>query len=76
MRMKIFESPQKDLEKNLSLRLDVIQKQLRLLRDDNSQMSKDLSTIVKGIALLVAAPEVDDEQQQLDKEGYIHIEEN
>ncbi len=55
--MKIFESPQKDLEKNLSFRLEIMQKQLRDLRDDNSLISKDLKTILKGVALLVAVPE-------------------
>ncbi len=58
--MKIFESPQRDLEKNLSFvdrKLDVIQKQLRDLRDDNVQMSKDIRTIVKAVALMVTAPE-------------------
>ncbi len=58
--MKIFESPQRDLEKNLSVldnKLDVIQKQLRGLRDDNVQMSKDIRTIIKAVALMVTAPE-------------------
>ncbi len=59
MRMKnFFSSPQKssDLE-NFSRTLDVIQKQLRELRDDNIKMNNDLRTIVKGVALLVSVPE-------------------
>ncbi len=63
MRMKIFESPQRDLEKNLSLfmkKLETIQKQLRDLRDDNSRMSLQLAQCVKGIALMVSAPENDE----------------
>ncbi len=58
MRMHVFKSPQKDLEKKAYLtRLDVIQKQLRDLRDDNQIMNKKLDTIVKGMALMVSAPE-------------------
>ncbi len=42
---------------NFSSTLERIQTQLRELRDDNVTMSKDLRTIVKGIALMVSAPE-------------------
>ncbi len=48
--MKIFESPQKDLEKNLSFMLEkllTIQKQLRDLRDDNQDLKKRLVQLAR-----------------------------
>jgi len=60
--MHIFKSPQRDLEKLISMKLEVIQTQIRALRDDNSAMHKDIRTIVKAIALIVTAPEPDDEE--------------
>ncbi len=59
MRMKnfIFKSSQdSDLQK-LFIKLELIQKELRHARDDHVQMTKDLSTIVKGVALIVSVPE-------------------
>ncbi len=53
--MKIFESPQRDLEKNFS-KLETIQKQLRDLRDDNQIMNKKLDTCVKALAAIYSAP--------------------
>ncbi len=63
MRMKIFESPQKDLEKNLSFTLEVIQKQLRDLRDDNQQIVKQINICVKALAILVASPVPEDSEE-------------
>ncbi len=60
MRMKIFESPQRDLEKNLSLILDNIQKELRHNRDDISEIKKNINILVKGMAILVSSPEPED----------------
>ncbi len=56
--MELFKSPQRDLEK--ITKLDIMQKQLRDLRDDNIQISKDLKTIIKGVALLVSVPQEDE----------------
>ncbi len=65
--MKIFESPQKDLEKNLShdilLKLDIIQKEQRHARYDLQLGLKQLDTIKKGIAILVSTPEPDLESE-------------
>ncbi len=64
MRMHVFKSPLKDLEKEAnSIKLDVIQKQLRDLRDDNASLAKDLKTILKGVALMVSAPEPEENLQ-------------
>ncbi len=56
-----FSSPPKDSDLQNFSKLEVIQKQLRDLRDDNIRMSNDLRTIVKGIALMVAAPEAEED---------------
>ncbi len=62
--MHVFKSPLKDLEKEAnSIKLDVIQKQLRDLRDDNASLAKDLKTILKGVALMVSAPEPEENLQ-------------
>jgi len=65
----LFSSPPapSDLQ-NFSVKLDVIQKQLRDLRDDNIRMSKDLRSTVKGIALLVSTPEPDLESETISPE--------
>ncbi len=59
--MKIFESPQKDLEKNLSFiqeKLLVIQKQLRALRDDNTELK---TKITKLQTIMTAQPDGEEE---------------
>ncbi len=53
---KFFSSPPKSPDLQIFSKLEVMQTQLRALREDNAQMSKDISTIVKGIALMVTAP--------------------
>ncbi len=57
--MKNFFSSPTELPdfQNFSLKLDLIQKELRNARDDNARILKDLSTIVKGMAILVTQPE-------------------
>ncbi len=52
-----FSSPSKTPDLQNFSKLEIIQKQLRDLRDDNIRMSNDIRTIVKGIALLVTVPE-------------------
>ncbi len=61
----LFSSPPKspDLQ-NFSVKLEVIQKQLRDLRQDNIELNKNLRICVKGIALLVSTPEPDLESEQ------------
>ncbi len=65
MRMKNFifksSSTPSDFHKICMLKLEIMQKQLRELRDDNQITHKDLNTIVKGLALLVSAPETEEE---------------
>ncbi len=65
LRMKFhFLSPQNSSDlSEISNKLDRAQKQLRELRDDNSKMSRDLQIIVKGIALMVSAPENDSNEE-------------
>ncbi len=53
-----FSSPPEDLQS--FSRLDVIQKQLRDLRDDNQIMLKQIRILVKGLAILVSSPESED----------------
>ncbi len=67
--MKIFESPQKDLEKNLSSQLDIMQKQLRDLRDDNQYLKKQINICVKALAILVSSPEPEDSQADMELEA-------
>ena len=58
MRMKnfIFKSSQdSDLQK-FSLKLEIVQKQLRDLRDDNQIIQKDLKTCVKALAAIYSSP--------------------
>ncbi len=60
MKNFIFKSSNdSDLSKMFQLKLELIQKELRHQRDEHAQITKDLSTIVKGIALLVSVPEED-----------------
>ncbi len=53
----LFSSPPKDSDLQNFSKLEIIQKQLRDLRDDNTLMREQLRICVKGIALLVSAPE-------------------
>ncbi len=55
-----FSSPPKSPDLQSFSKLDLIQKELRHARDDHAQMQKDLSTIVRGIALMVSAPTEED----------------
>ncbi len=41
--------------------LQQVQAELRHARDDHIQMDKDLRTIVKGVALMISAPEEETE---------------
>ncbi len=63
MRMKIFGSPQKDLEKNLSFiteKLLTMQKQLRDLRDDNQDTKKRLIQLAR----LMTVQTIPEEQEE------------
>ncbi len=66
--MKIFESPQKDLEKNFSYideKLLIMQKQLRDLRDDNQEISKKLVQIAR---LVTASTTIEREDEYPEEE--------
>ncbi len=66
--MKIFESPQKDLEKNFSYIdgvLLIMQKQLRDLRDDNIDTRKRLIQLAR---LMTAQPTTEPEQEYPEEE--------
>ncbi len=55
-----FSSPPKSPDLQSFSKLEIMQKQLRELRDDNQVILENLRICVKGIALLVSAPEPDD----------------
>ncbi len=42
---------------------EIMQKQLRDLRDDNIQMMKQIRILVKGMAILVSSPEPEDSEE-------------
>ncbi len=52
----IFSSPPEDLQEFLK-EIRIIQKQLIDLRVDHDQMNRKLTTLVKGVAILVSQPE-------------------
>ncbi len=63
MRMKIFTSPQRDLEKNFSYieeKLLIIQKQLRDLRDDNQDTKKRLIQLARLMTVQTIPEEEED----------------
>ncbi len=56
-----FSSPTPDLQ---SFSVDeIMQKQLRDLRDDNQEILKKLTILVKGMAILVSSPEPEDSEE-------------
>ncbi len=59
MKNLIFKSQNNFDFNKFSLKLDIIQKEQRANRYDNQVILKKLDTCVKGLALLVSAPEND-----------------
>ncbi len=56
-----FSSPTPDLQ---SFSVDeIMQKQLRDLRDNNQEILKKLTILVKGMAILVSSPEPEDSEE-------------
>ncbi len=61
----LFKSPESS-DLKIFQNMDIMQKQLRDLRDDNIEIIKQIRTCVKGLALLVSAPEEDSELPELE----------
>ncbi len=58
-----FSSPPKSPDFQSFSVEDIIQKQLRDLRDDHIQINKQLRILVKGMAILVSSPEPEDSEE-------------
>ncbi len=60
-------SPRKTPDlKNFSVKLELIQTELRHQRDDNIYIRQQLTILVKGLAILVSQPEPEPELPELE----------